>query len=122
MMDGADDVPLLIDYDPVISALVRQARRIWGPRLPFTPLVTTLLQVPLGDVARLVREWKAGAPLLKDQVGRELANLILTSLRLIDDLGLSPTECLRAALVSQQRYVGTHPTAEDWARYGKAGE
>lgn len=50
-----------------------------------------LLTVVLGDAARLLRAHGEGQPLDRPELARELANLALTALRLIDDLGIDVT-------------------------------
>lgn len=99
--------------DKAAETLLTVARSIWGPEAPMGgESAVTVLSVPLGDAARAVRD--------KDQLdeyGRELGNLILTSVRMLDNAGLDVGDMLRLAALSQHRFVKrrNHVTSDQQA-------
>ncbi len=64
-----------------------------------------LLTVVLGDAARLLRGRGEGGPLDREELARELGNLVLTALRLVDDLGQDVPASLAVAAASHVRYA-----------------
>lgn len=76
-----------------------------GPPAPLQE-IPVFAAVVLGDVARAARrvieeDDPDGA---EREAGRELGNLVLSSLRWMEDLGLEVTDCLEAAARSQAEY------------------
>ena len=92
-----------------IAALRVQGRQIWG----YTPLrggtgdIVLRMMVGIGDMARVCRD--AGYAAFSDEQQREfkkeLGNIIFSTIRWIDDLGLDPLECLDLAIDAQEKYA-----------------
>jgi len=98
-----------------LAALRVQGRQIWGDgRLPLSKILTRLM-VGVGDLARLERdgggvrdpdhiddvEWANGCRELK----KELGNIIFSTIRWVDDLGLDVLECLDLAIEAQEKFA-----------------
>lgn len=66
----------------------------------------TLLAVVTGDIARITRDAEGNYDQLDIvEIGVELGNLVLSSLRWLEDLGLDPAEVLAAAAERQVAYA-----------------
>jgi len=99
-----------------ISALRVQGRQIWGPERLTLDQVVVRLMVGVGDIARITRDrpvFKGGGiikmTLLKNSavvdLKKELGNILFSTIRWIDDLGLDPIECLDLAIVAQEKFA-----------------
>lgn len=96
-----------------LSALRVQGRQIWGPYALQLDEIVIRMMVGVGDLARAVRG--GGLPARMDgsaqaerelkEIQKELGNLILSTVRWIDDLGLDPMECLDLAIDAQERFA-----------------
>ena len=89
-----------------LTALRVQARQIWGPK----PEIVLRLMIGVGDVARLARDY--GQWIYKDEnaeakreLKKELGNIIFSTIRWIDDLGLDVLECLDLAIEAQEKFA-----------------
>lgn len=89
-----------------ISALRVQGRQIWGGDRLTLPEIVIRLTVGVGDLARLTRD---GA---KDnycgnvqELKKELGNIIFSTIRWVDDLGLDVLECLDLAIEAQEKFA-----------------
>ena len=101
-----------------ISALRVQGRQIWGPGgLVFSQIVIRLT-VGVGDLARLARDHGGLSLPLEDSHGavamgvnrelkKELGNILFSTIRWIDDLGLDVLECLDLAIEAQEKFAGS---------------
>lgn len=103
-----------------LLALRVQARQIWGDtRLDVSDIVLRLV-VGVGDLARLARDRShvldRGYPLDVNAEGRadarrelkkELGNVIFSTVRWIDDLGLDVLECLDLAIEAQEKFASS---------------
>lgn len=99
-----------------ISALRVQARQVWGPNKHTLDEIVVRLMVGVGDLARAARdggfndtgEWNGVRPEDVDrglEIKKELGNIILSTVRWIDDLGLDPLECLDLAIMAQEEFA-----------------
>lgn len=110
-----------------ISALRVQARQIWGETQQTLPEIAVRLMVGVGDIARAARDGRpkpvrsvlaldaepgaiAGedwGPLLdwERELKKELGNILFSTIRWIDDLGLDPLECLDLAINAQEKFA-----------------
>ena len=104
-----------------ITALLNQGRQIWGDTRHSLDEVVVRLMVGVGDLARAARDSGVrghGASLSKDiargfnlgapqelELKKELGNVILSTIRWIDDLGLDPLECLDLAAAAQEAFA-----------------
>jgi len=93
-----------------LSALRVQGRQIWGDtRHPHLPEITIRLMVGVGDLARLAREYTSWPPEVfpEKHRKRELGNILFSTIRWIDDLGLDVLECLDLAIEAQEKFAGS---------------
>ena len=93
-----------------ISALRVQGRQIWGNRKHSLWEVSIRLAVGVGDVARLARdhgEWihDEGHSEALGELKKELGNVLFSTIRWIDDLGLDVMECLELAIEAQEKFA-----------------
>ena len=98
-----------------LSALRVQGRQIWGDkRLDFTS-ITVRLMVGVGDLARLARD---GCPPMglshpddferySLELRKEFGNIIFSTIRWVDDLGLDVLECLDLAIEAQEKFASS---------------
>jgi len=99
-----------------LTALRIQARQIWGyKRHPLDEIVVRLV-VGVGDLARFVRDHGllpltpshgAVATTVNDELKKELGNIIFSTIRWIDDLGLDVLECLDLAIEAQEKFASS---------------
>jgi hypothetical protein len=90
-----------------IAALLVQGRQIWGNAKHTLPEIVLRLMVGVGDLARLAR---SSAPTLDEyehELKKELGNIIFSTIRWIDDLGLDPMECLDLAIDAQEKFANS---------------
>jgi hypothetical protein len=98
-----------------LSALRVQGRQIWGnAKHPLDEIIVRLM-VGVGNLARLVRDTPYALPLSHDhgavsvgvnnELKKELGNIIFSTIRWIDDLGLDVLECLDLAIKAQERFA-----------------
>jgi hypothetical protein len=97
-----------------IAALRVQGRQIWGSERHMLLEIVTRLVVTVGDVARHARDGKLmpAPPTLVEEhdaawrdLKKELGNILFSTIRWIDDLGLDPLECLDLAINAQEAFV-----------------
>lgn len=98
-----------------LIALRVQGRQIWGDherhRHNLDEIVVRLM-VGVGDLARVARNQGKGAmsvdpPGWQLELKKELGNILFSTVRWIDDLGLDPLECLDLAIEAQERFVSS---------------
>ena len=97
-----------------LSALLVQSRQIWGDTRQRLPEIAVRLMVGVGDIARAARDG-APAPFFdptdeaaverRKELKKELGNLIFSTIRWIDDLGLDVLECLDLAIEAQEKFA-----------------
>lgn len=100
-----------------IAALRVQGRQIWGgnelDKLSLAGIVIRLM-VGVGDLSRLVRDNRmlplhdshgAVATGVNNELKKEFGNILFSTIRWIDDLGLDPLECLDLAIAAQEKYA-----------------
>jgi len=101
-----------------LLALKVQARQIWGPVSDglTLPQIVVRLVVGVGDIARLARDHGpiplnlshgAVAITVNNELKKELGNIIFSTLRWIDDLGLDVLECLDLAIDAQEKFANS---------------
>jgi len=113
----ADDIK-----DATLEEILNLGRFIWGPRpvgpdsTAQLPGVVVRMMVTVGDLARIARtygsvHWKPIQGELekrsdaRNEIKKELGNLILSAVRWADDLGLSVNECVARAVVAQYAFA-----------------
>lgn len=89
--------------DLTVAALVAEARTIW-PTVMTDQEIVVALTVTVGDVARQVRDTHEARPVDPQELRKELGNVVLSTLRWMDDLNLDPAECIALAFASQRAY------------------
>lgn len=120
--DIREHEPLREDVRSGLTTLLVQARQIWGDdeddRHTFQEIVVRLM-VGVGDLARAARDggyYVDPPPPVNlgtaEQIERrwtgvkkELGNVLFSTIRWIDDLGLDPLECLDLAIESQEEFA-----------------
>lgn len=100
-----------------LSALLVQGRQIWGDDFrQKLPDIMLRLMVGVGDLSRLARDCKSVSVPLSDSHGvvsvainnelkKELGNVLFSTIRWIDDLGLDVLECLDLAIEAQEKFA-----------------
>jgi hypothetical protein len=93
-----------------LSALRVQGRQIWGDTRHTLPEIAVRLMVGVGDVSRLARDaplvaYRTGPLELGNELKKELGNIIFSTTRWIDDLGLDVLECLDLAIEAQEKFA-----------------
>lgn len=93
-----------------LSALRVQGRQIWGGTRHSAPEIAIRLMVGAGDIARLARDdynpHESGAfTQYKRELKKELGNILFSTVRWIDDLGLDVLECLDLAIEAQEKFA-----------------
>lgn len=89
-----------------LSALRIQGRQIWGDTRHTLPEIAVRLTVGVGDIARLARnpDWTLTAEDVRE-LKKELGNVLFSTIRWIDDLGLDVLECLELAIEAQEKFA-----------------
>ena len=101
-----------------LSALRVQGRQIWGDTEHTLPAITIRLMVGIGDLARLVRDGRGVATEKNEngeerelawrrEIKKELGNVLFSTIRWIDDLGLDVLECLDLAIEAQEKFANS---------------
>jgi hypothetical protein len=96
-----------------LSALRVQGRQIWGEDQLTLAKITLRLTVGVGDLARLARDGWDGALHSENhnkwdrELKKELGNILFSTIRWIDDLGLDVLECLDLAIEAQEKFAGS---------------
>ncbi len=96
-----------------IDAMLTEGRSIWGPKpVPFEVRdVLTRLTVSMGDIARVARgasKDPRGSE-AREELQKELGNIIFSTVRFADDLGLNPIDCVRRAIEAQRKFAKANP-------------
>lgn len=98
-----------------LTTLRVQARQIWGDQRLTLDEIIVRLMVGVGDLARVARDGgepprmdlSPDAERARDELQKELGNVVLSTLRWIDDLGYDPMTCLDRAIDAQERYANS---------------
>lgn len=93
-----------ITRQSTFAEALAEERAIWGDHRAGQGYVAHCVSVISGDISRQARarfEMDMGN---HQEIGRELANLILSCTRWVDDLGLDLDICLALAMASQRQY------------------
>ena len=89
-----------------IQSLLQQGRDIWGQdKLRLNQIIVCMGKV-FGDLCR----WERNATKDKDfhtknELKKELGNIIFSTIRWCDDLGYDPEECIRIARDCQKEFI-----------------
>ena len=104
------------------KALLARGRQIWGDTRQTLPEIVLRLMVGVGDLARLGRDGKPPISQYDEGSGaawegavkqaewerelkKELGNVLFSTIRWIDDLGLDVLECLDLAIAAQEKFA-----------------
>ena len=95
-----------------LSALRVQGRQIWGDGFRQSlPEISIRLTVGIGDIARVARDGVRSDACEEEerirQVKKEFGNILFSTIRWIDDLGLDVLECLDLAIEAQEKFAGS---------------
>lgn len=93
-----------------LLALKVQARQIWGNESVTLQDIVVRLMVGVGDLARVSRDfpWVVQGSTTNEErreLKKELGNIIFSTVRWIDDLGLDVLECLDLAIEAQEKFA-----------------
>lgn len=88
-----------------IKELLNQAREIWGNEKLTEEQIVVRMGKILGDICRHARN-EAGDQEIRTQeeLEKEFGNMIFSTIRWADDLGLDPERCVEKAIEAQRRY------------------
>jgi hypothetical protein len=92
-----------------LSALRVQARQIWGTKRHTFPEIVLRLMVGVGDLARHARDASVDPDAVRE-VKKEFGNVIFSTIRWVDDLGLDVLECMDLAIEAQEKFVASGRT------------
>lgn len=87
-----------------LIALLAIEREIWGEHKLCLDEIAVRLGVTFGDICRIARAASKDDFLVAD-LKRELGNVIASTVRWCDDLGLDPAECVELALRAQAKFA-----------------
>jgi hypothetical protein len=121
-VDMREHAPVREQVRDGFKALLVQGRQIWGGTRHGFPEIVTRLTVGVGDLARLARDGEPGMRLRYEgsspapidtperaawsiERKKELGNILFSTIRWIDDLGLDPLECLDLAIETQEKFA-----------------
>jgi hypothetical protein len=90
-----------------LLALRIQGRQIWGDDKLTLPEVAVRLMVGVGDLARVTRGRQDRTPEGLSELKKELGNIIFSTIRWVDDLGLDVLECLDLAIEAQEKFANS---------------
>jgi hypothetical protein len=94
-----------------LLALRIQGRQIWGDRKHSLDEIVVRLMVSVGDLARLAREGRSvqvsALHVYIPELKKELGNIIFSTIRWVDDLGLDVLECLDLAIEAQEKFANS---------------
>ena len=91
-----------------VQSLLEEARSIWGPaKVENLDKIIVRTVITLGDIGRVARgaDKDPRGDKARAELEKELGNLIFSTLRFCDDLGLSPTACIDAAISAQREFA-----------------
>ena len=100
--------PLREDVRGGLTTLLVQARQIWGhpSHSPIIDEIVVRLMVGVGDLARLARDGAGmDRAVYAREMKKELGNVLFSTIRWIDDLGLDVLECLDLAIEAQEKFA-----------------
>lgn len=113
-VDMRDHAAIRAQVHAGLSALRVQGRQIWGDTRHYSLLeIVTRIMVGVGDLARVVREGptaiseSSGAVSVayRNELKKELGNILFSTIRWIDDLGFDPLACLDLAIEAQEKFA-----------------
>ncbi len=89
-----------------INTLLHEGRAIWGNQKLTLSEIIIRLNVSIGDLSRIARNSnKDQAAFTQENLERELGNIIFSTIRWCDDLGLDPETCIERAIECQERFA-----------------
>lgn len=91
--------------EKTIVELQVEVCEIWPQQFLTLRGMVVLLAVIQGDLARQARNGMEDCAIDRAEVAKELGNLVLSSLRWMDNLGLDADECLKCAMEAQKSYI-----------------
>ena len=89
-----------VDTEEILAT----ARDIWGPGKNTLEEIAIALQVVCGDISRQARDHQERGTFSVVEIQKELGNLLLSTVRWIDDTGLNPSGCILHASSAQRIY------------------
>ena len=89
-----------------IQELKEKAREIWGKNYKMTlPEIIVALGVIYGDICRYERNSPKDAEMHDiNELKKELGNVIFSTIRWCDDLGLDPEQCIELGIKAQKNF------------------
>lgn len=87
-----------------IEELLELARKTW-PQKMSEQEIAVAMGVVYGDICQYVRDHSEDKDVNVEVLKKELGNIIFSTIRWCDDLGLDPNECIELAKATQERYA-----------------
>jgi hypothetical protein len=88
-----------------INELLQESRRIWGHEKSSLSEIIVRMGKVFGDICRYERDApKDKAVHTKDELQKELGNILFSTIRWCDDLGLDPEACIKKAIDCQEKF------------------
>jgi hypothetical protein len=93
-----------------VRNLLQQAREIWGDQKLTEEQIVIRMGKIFGDLCRHARN-EAGDQAIhnKEELEKEIGNMIFSTIRWADDLGLNPEVCIQKAIEAQRKYIKIRP-------------
>lgn len=89
-----------------INELLKQAREIWGNEKLTEEQIVVRMGKIFGDICKHARNEAGDKDFhTKEELEKELGNMIFSTLRWADDLGLDPEVCIQRAIEAQRNYT-----------------
>lgn len=88
-----------------VKELLEEGRKIWGrKKLNLSQIIVRMGKV-FGDICRFERNApKDKRSHTRNELEKELGNMIFSTIRWCDNLGLDPEKCLKKAIKCQKRF------------------
>lgn len=94
-----------------VKDLLQQGRAIWGDDKLTLEQIIVRLGVSMGDLSRWARgSEKDVATHTRDEIEKEMGNIIFSCIRWCDDLGLDPDKCIDRAIKAQRAFAANNRT------------
>ncbi len=89
-----------------INDLLKQAREIWGEEKLTEEQIVVRMGKVFGDICRHARNEASDKEMhTQEELEKEFGNMIFSTIRWADDLGLDPETCVAKAIETQRKYT-----------------
>ncbi|HTE22657.1 MAG TPA: hypothetical protein VK674_06475 [Candidatus Limnocylindria bacterium] len=98
-----------------VEDLLKRARELWPGKMTDQE-VAIAMGVVYGEICRYVRDRSEGRKVDDAEIKKELGNMLFSTIRWCDDMGLAPEECIKLAVEAQEKYVRKKLGAKTFSR------